>query len=146
MNGKTDHAKAMKATFIEVCFLLGVLMALLWAVVFAFWKLNLLDTRNPYIASLIIWGFKMGFSGGVNIFVAPLARFSLDMPVRDYHYPSILIGLMVTLYTWYQLSISHMFDLNMFWFLAIPAFMAFVMMSIKNRGTGLGVAKNELLR
>jgi hypothetical protein len=106
------------------------------------WKTDAVNLGNPYIASLIIWGFKMGFSGGVHMAIVPVLRHTLDQTVRTYHFPGAFIGLCVLVFTGFNLAYSTEFDFGLLWFLSIPAFMTWAMMTLKNRTGGLTTNPN----
>lgn len=132
----------LRAVFTEMCFLLGVAMVVLWTFILMLWKTNAVNLGNPYIVSLIIWGFKMGFAGGVHMAIVPVLRHTLDQTMRSYHFPAVFIGLCVLTYTGYNLNLSTEFDFGLIWYLGIPMFMTWAMMTLKNRSGGLTTNPN----
>ncbi len=131
-----NQKKVLQATFIEVCFLLGITMTILWGVILAMWKLNALDLENTYIRSLILWSFKMGFSGAVYMVIAPVVRYGLDVAVRSYHYVGIFFGLGILTFTGSNLTRNSLLGSDIFWTLSIPLIMTSFMMMKKSQNGG----------
>lgn len=111
MNSR-NQKNVLQATFIEVCFLLGVAMTILWVVILVMWKLNVFDLENAYVRSLILWSFKMGFSGAVYMVIAPAVRYGLNMAVRSYHCICIFLGLCILTFTGSNLTRNSMLELD----------------------------------
>lgn len=132
MNEPSKHERAILATMVEVSFMLGAVMVILWAVTFWLWKQNPTDPESMYARSFIIWTFQMGFAGSLYLIFVPIVRHSSNyMVVRGYHYLAAFIGLCVLILTGANLILNDMLGLGILWFVAIPGVMAWAMVKHK---------------
>jgi hypothetical protein len=88
--------KTFFAFFIESCLAIAFAMVGTGVLFFLLWKVGVLGTSQ---ASLIIWGFQMAFSGAIYMVGVPVTRYMTNLTVRIYHYPSIFVGLCVSIFT-----------------------------------------------
>jgi len=96
---------------IESCNAIGAIMALMWLLTFTMWKVGILEKQQ---GDFIIWSFQMGFSGELYMALMPVARFSLNMRLKHYHWVSLTVGLLSSWYAGKQLSIAGMLDFRSF--------------------------------
>ncbi len=77
----------------------GAVMVATFLAIFGAWKLLGVAT-----ASLMIFGFQLGFSGSIYLIVMPLIRcFTKSMNVETYHFACLVIGAVVAYFTYHQL-------------------------------------------
>ena len=103
---------------IEGCNAIGASMVLMWLATFALWKIGFIGKAQ---GDFIVWSFQMGFSGAIYMALMPVARFTINMPLKVYHWVSLVVGLLVGWYSGMQLSIADMLDFRSVSFLLILA-------------------------
>lgn len=126
------------STFAEICFWIGILMAFTGIVVMNYAKPPFYD---EWVQSLAIWGYKMGFSGGVYMFVAPVVRYTGNGLLNKVHFICIFVGLCITVYTGSTLESAQMLNEGTFWMLLVPpGLIWFKTLFTKNKGDRLTAA------
>lgn len=77
----------------------GSLMVAIFLILLGAWKL-----LGVASASLMIWGFQLGFSGSVYMIVTPLIRCAVkSMNVETNHFACLVIGVVTAFFTYHQL-------------------------------------------
>ena len=77
------------SAFSEGCLWVASAQVVLWVLIFASFSLDLLvGVRTEFV----IWGFKMGYSGSFYMLLVPLLHAYLKIPLRIYHWISMIIG------------------------------------------------------
>jgi hypothetical protein len=127
------------ATFAEACFWIGTIMTLTGVVIMGYAQPG--PMYSQWMHSLAIWGYKMGFSGGVYMFVAPVVRYSANGNLYKHHYICIFAGLCIAVYTGSTLERAQMLNEGTFWlFLVPPGLIWFKTKFTKNKGDRLTTA------
>ena len=100
--------KSYTPFLVECLFLGGVLMAVTFLLLFGVWKVS--GFADP---SVMIWAFKIGFSGAAYLVGAPLIRCVADnMDVEPHHWTGLLFGLLLCGFTAIQLRIANEFGFS----------------------------------
>lgn len=127
------------ATYAEACFWIGTLMAITGTVAFGYAQPG--PMYSPWMHSLAIWGYKMGFSGGVYMFVAPVVRHFAKGGIYKHHYICIFVGLCITVYTGAPLERAQMLNEGTFWLFLVPPVIIWIKTTFtKNKGDRLTAA------
>ena len=110
--------KVVVAWTLESSFWIGTIMMLTGAGIIGLWKLEFLGQAQQ---SLIFWGFQMALSGGLYMVAIPVARYTANIVLRNYHYPLAFVGLCVSAYTAASLwRVDELTFRNMSMFLLVP--------------------------
>ena len=113
-----NTTRFLRAVKIEGCNAIGAIIVLMWLAVFALWKIDLIGKEQGHF---IVWIFQMGFSGAIYMALMPVTRFTINVPLKVYHWVSLVAGLLVGWYAGMQLSIADMLDFRNVSFLVILA-------------------------
>lgn len=93
----------------------GSFMVAVFLAIFGAWKL-----LGVAPASLMIWGFQVGFSGSVYMIVIPLTRCAVKgMKIETYHFACLVIGAAAAYFTYHQLVQAEEFRLELLSFLLV---------------------------
>ena len=127
------------ATFAELCFRIGVGMVVVGVGILAYSEPG--PMYSQWVHSFEINGYKMGFSGGVHMFLAPVLRYSAGGGIYKHHWIGIFVGLCVATYTGSTLERSQMLNEGTLWMLLVPpGIILFKMIFTKNKGDRLTAA------
>ena len=127
------------ATFAELCFRIGVLMAVVGVVIIV--RSEPGPMYSQWVHSFEIWGYKLGFSGGVHMFLAPAVRYSAGGGIYKHHWIGIFVGICIATYTGSTLESSQTLNEGTLWMLLVPpGIILFKMIFTKNKGDRLTAA------
>ena len=106
------------ATAAEMCFRIGILMAMVGVAFIAFTQQG--QVYSQQLMNFQIFGYKMAFSGGMYMVCAPAVRYLITNYLWKFHFVCIFIGLLLVTRTGSTLLQEELMDTTVAFALLIP--------------------------